>query len=251
MRVALKAWLCLMAVSCLSGCYGRKIYEMETILDIQERQIRSIQDTLSILAREVAYFDSIVGRSSTPFRAEKAKLETKIQDLETRIEMLESSVKENRSIFSSGRGGRVSESGLSTESPDTSASSSAMAIHLYQVAYGDFVKGNFQSAISSFRDFINRFPENSLSDDAQFMIGQSFIALGQYQQAIQELRLVVDNYPLGDRVPEAIFKLAICYEEMGDVETAKSYLQILVNRYPGTIESKQAQEKLRVMSRRR
>ncbi len=254
MRVSVNIWICILLTCFLCGCYGRRIYEMETVLDLQERQIKSMQDTLLVLSKEVAYLDSIVGRSSVPFRAEKAMLETKIQELETRIEMLESLVRENRSRLSQpdrGKGGFLSEPGGSTESSDTSGTSSAMALHLYQVAYSDFVKGNFRSAINGFRDFLNRFPQTSLSDDAQFMIGQSFIALGQYQQAIEELRLVLDNFPLGDRVPEAIFKLAICYEETGDTETATQYLQILTSRYKGTIEAKQAEEKLKVMSRRR
>ncbi|MGQ9604389.1 MAG: tol-pal system protein YbgF [bacterium] len=254
MRLPWKILACLLLAWAASGCYGKKIYEMETVLDLQGRQIKSMQDTLLILSKEVAYFDSIVGRSSAPFRAEKAMFETKIQELQTRIEILESLVRENRSRLSQvpmGTGTLLPESRIPTESSDTMATSSAMAMHLYQVAYGDFVKGNFQSAINGFKDFLARFPQTSLSDDAQFMIGQSFFALGKHQEAIDELRLVLDNYPLGDRVPETIFKLAICYEETGDSETAKNYLQILINRYPGTLEAKQAEEKLKVMSRGR
>ena len=128
--------------------------------------------------------------------------------------------------------------------PDTSMLQASVATHLYETAYVDFVKGNFQSAISGFRDFVKRFPMTDFSDDAQFMIAQSFFVLGEYTNAVTEFRRVLDDYPSGDKVPEAMYKLGLSYLELDDTETAREYFKILVTRYPTAVETKQAQEML-------
>jgi tol-pal system protein YbgF len=122
-----------------------------------------------------------------------------------------------------------------------------VATHIYETAYVDYVKGNFQSAIMGFKDFVRRYPMTDFSDDAQFMIGESFFVLEDYPNAIVEFRKVLDDYPSGDKVPAAMYKLALCYLRIEDVDTAREYFKILVNRYPTASESRQAEAMLETL----
>jgi tol-pal system protein YbgF len=123
----------------------------------------------------------------------------------------------------------------------------SVATHLYETAYIDFTKGDLESAIAGFRDFVTRFPMTDFSDDAQFMIAQSFYIREDYPKAIVEFRRVLDNYPSGDKVPEAMYKLGHSYLKIDDIETARQYFKILVSRYGGTVEADRAQEMLEAL----
>jgi tol-pal system protein YbgF len=169
-------------------------------------------------------------------------MESRMDDLETRLEILETLVKETRykvSQLSLG-GPRSTAADTARASADSAAVPPGVAQSIYESAYVDFVKGDYRSAITGFRDFVGRFPTNDFSDDAQFMIGQAFYALGDHAAAIGEYRRVLDRYPSGDRVPQAMYSLGLSYLRIGDSETAVEYFKILEARYPKATEAGRA-----------
>jgi tol-pal system protein YbgF len=242
--------LFVLLVCVISGCYGRRIYEMEEEIYRQDRARARLEDSLAHVASNVAHLDSTVGRSSAPIRTDRALTESRLDELQTRLEILESLVKENRyriAQLSMRRRPAEAQPDTTPAFDDTPIAEASVATHLYETAYVDFVKGNFQSAITGFRDFVKRFPMTDFSDDAQFMIAQSYFVLGEYPEAITEFRKVLDQYPSGDRVPEAMYKLGLSYVEIEDIETARQYFTILVSRYPTAVETRQAQEMLEML----
>ncbi len=251
-KIILSVACLVLCILMLPGCYGKRIYEMETRLQLHDRELAGIEDSLEHVSGSVAHLDSTVGPKSAPIRSSRAITESRIDELQTRLEILESLVKENRyrlaqiSMRREQSPGGPDAGGMpgGQASADTSMLQASVATHLYETAYVDFVKGNFQSAISGFRDFVKRFPMTDFSDDAQFMIAQSFFVLGEYTNAVLEFRKVLDEYPSGDKVPEAMYKLGLSYLELEDTETAREYFKILVTRYPTAVETKQAQEML-------
>jgi tol-pal system protein YbgF len=247
MRIT-RAMAIVLILLALPGCYGRRIYELETRTARQDRRIEALKDSLTYVRHGVAYLDSTVGGASTPLRTDHAMTEGRMDELQTRLEILESLVKENRyqiSQINMRRGRPAQAAGDTAEAPpDTTMLQASVATHIYETAYVDFVKGNFQSAIRGFSEFVKRYPMTDFSDDAQYMIGQSFFVLGDYPNAITEFRKVLDGYPQGDKVPGAMYKLALCYLEIDDAGTAREYFKILVNRYPAAAEARQAEERL-------
>lgn len=225
-----------------AGCYSKRIYELETRADETDWRMTTLADSVRDAQAGVAHLDSLVGTKSVPSRSSGALMQSRIDDLETRVEMLESLVKETRTRMSQLSMGGPKPSAPDTAGlfPDTTSAPSAVAQDIYENAYVDFVKGDYQSAISGFRDFVNRFPANDFSDDAQFMIGQSYFATGDYAGSIREFRRVLDRYPSGDRVPQAMYSLGVAYLKVGDEETAREYFRILGTRYPKAPESERA-----------
>ena len=238
------AFLCLIV---LAGCYGKRIYEIESDLGRHERDLSRLEDSLASVAGTVAYLDTTVGRKSAPVRANVADTENRMDELQTRLEILESLVKENRykiSQISMRRGPLPAAVDTAGAQTDTTMVQASVATHIYETAYMDFTRGDFESAIDGFRDFVGRFPMTDFSDDAQLMIAQAYFTQADYPNAIIEFRKVLDNYPSGDKVPEAMYKLGLSYLEIEDTETAREYFKILVSRYPNSAESKRAQEML-------
>ena len=87
---------------------------------------------------------------------------------------------------------------------------------MYQAAYIDFSKGSYPLAITGFREFLRRYPDDALAGNAQYWIGEA--QLGRraqpdqqrgrrtgrtpaLEQAVQEFRKVVANYPRSGKAP--------------------------------------------------
>lgn len=135
---------------------------------------------------------------------------------------------------------------------------------LYQAAYIDFSKGSYALAIAGFREFLRRYPEHDLSDNAQYWIGEAQLAIARsqadagksdlagqaLQQAVQEFRKVVANYPRGDKAPTALYKEALVLIELKQPQLAQQRLQYLVDNFPQAEETPLARERLAALKER-
>jgi tol-pal system protein YbgF len=138
------------------------------------------------------------------------------------------------------------------------------AADLYQTAYLDYTRGNYNLAIAAFKEFLRLYPETDLAEKAQYWIGESHFsgardlqtrgdrarATQEYERAVQEFRRVLINYPRGDRVPTAVYKEALALVELGQSALAEARLQFLVDQFPSTEEAAKAKEDLAKLRRR-
>ena len=128
----------------------------------------------------------------------------------------------------------------------------------YQAAYLDFSKGNYPLAVAGFREFVRRYPDAALADQAQYWVGESLfsqarasLAAGQsdkatreLEQAVQEFRRVSLNFPRGDKVPTALYKEALALLELKQTRLAQTRLQYLLDNFPQSEEAPLAKERL-------
>jgi tol-pal system protein YbgF len=129
---------------------------------------------------------------------------------------------------------------------------------LYQTVYIDFSKGNYPLAIAGFQEFLRRYPDSDLADNAQYWIGEAqfslaraYAAQGQEEkakkalsQAVQEFRKVIVNYPRGDKVPTALYKEALALLELKQQSLAQARLQYILDHFPRSEEAPLARERL-------
>jgi tol-pal system protein YbgF len=135
---------------------------------------------------------------------------------------------------------------------------------IYQAAYIDFSKGSYALAAAGFREFLRRFPDHELADDAQYWIGEASFSLARgygnanqpdkatqaLEQAVQEFKKVVANYPRGDKTPTALYKEALALLELKQPDLARSRLQYLVENFPQAAETSLARERLASLKER-
>ena len=146
----------------------------------------------------------------------------------------------------------------SPTAPRPSSSGGPTPEQAYQAAYLDFSKGNYPLAIAGFREFVRRYPDAALADQAQYWVGESFfsqarasLAAGQtdkanreLEQAVQEFRRLVLNYPRGERVPTGLYKEALALLELKQTKLAQARLQYLIDNFPQSEEAPLAKERL-------
>jgi tol-pal system protein YbgF len=135
---------------------------------------------------------------------------------------------------------------------------------IYQAAYLDFSKGSYSLAIAGFREFLRRYPDHELANNAQYWIGEAYLSLARgyanagqgervsesLEQAVQEFKKVLANYPRGDKTPTALYKEALALIDLKQPGLAQSRLQYLVENFPQAVETPLARERLAALRAR-
>jgi len=120
----------------------------------------------------------------------------------------------------------------------------------YNAAYNDYLKGNYDLAIASFKLYREEFPESPLADNALYWIGECYFSQRKYEEAIAEFNGLILDYPQGDRIPAAYLKKGLAYMEMGKKDEALAAFKLLTTKYPLAEESRIAQDKMKELTNR-
>jgi tol-pal system protein YbgF len=115
---------------------------------------------------------------------------------------------------------------------------------LFAAAYGDYSRGNYDLAISEFRQYVETYPTSEMADNAQYWIGETLFAKGKFAEAVAEFDKVIQIFSKGDKVPGARFKKAMSMFELGQQDLAKAELQALIKLFPKSNEAVLAKQQL-------
>lgn len=116
---------------------------------------------------------------------------------------------------------------------------------VYNTAYSDYLRGNFQLAIEGFSLYRQQFPESPLADNALYWIGECYFSQKNFKEAIDHFNELILNYPHGDKIAAAYLKKGISLIELGKKEEALSVFKLLISKYPLEEETKIAQQKIK------
>ncbi len=101
----------------------------------------------------------------------------------------------------------------------------------YQAAYELIKNRNFEAARDAFNKFVMDYPNNQLTGNGHYWLGELALVLGDQGIALVEFKKVVDEFAGHAKVPDAVYKLGIVNDQMGNQALAKEYLQQVINQY--------------------
>jgi tol-pal system protein YbgF len=133
----------------------------------------------------------------------------------------------------------------SGEKPEEQPSTHLSPKEVYNMAYSDYRKGNFELAIDGFKMYREQFPESPLADNSLYWIGECYFSQKKYAEAIEQFNELLLNYPRGDKIPAAYLKKGISLMELGKKEESLIVFKLLISKYPLEEETKIAQQKIR------
>src|SRR5687768_16453236 len=115
---------------------------------------------------------------------------------------------------------------------------------LFAAAYGDYSRGNYDLAISEFRQYVETYPSSEMADNAQYWIGECYYSKKQFNEAIAESDKVTLLFPKGDKVSGARFKKAMALLDLGQTDAGRAELQAIIKLYPRSNEAVLARQQL-------
>jgi tol-pal system protein YbgF len=115
---------------------------------------------------------------------------------------------------------------------------------LYNTSYADFSKGNYGLAIAGFEEYLERFPQSPLADNALYWIGECHFSQGSFTEAVRTFDRLLADYAKSEKAAAANLKKALAFLEQNQVGQAIVQLRYVVSSYPGTDEARIARDKL-------
>lgn len=119
---------------------------------------------------------------------------------------------------------------------------------VYNTAYADYLKGNFELAMDGFKLYRESFPDSPLADNALYWIAECHFSLGKFAAAIGEFNDLILNYPQSDKIAASYLKKGLALAELKKKEEALVVLRLLVSKFPLEEEAKIAQEKIKELA---
>lgn len=224
-----------------------QLEELKTELILVQRQTQSMQDTFNKTMGELNTLIVQMGDNIAAVRRAQSAISSNTGDTSGQI-----STMGERITATNNRMERLSEQFASLRKliedipkmPTFTQLTPGNAEQLFAAAYSDYSRGNFDLALSEFKQYVETFPSSELADNAQYWIAEILLAQKKSPEALAELEKVAQVNPAGDKAALALYKRASLLLEMGKKDEAVAQFLVLVKDYAKSHEATLATQQL-------
>lgn len=106
------------------------------------------------------------------------------------------------------------------------------ARQLYDAGYNYLMASDYVSAEATFRSFLSNYPQDDLTGNAQYWLGETYFARGDFRKAASEFLKGYKTYKNSQKGPDNLLKLGMSMHRLGQSEAAcQTYAELQV-KYP-------------------
>jgi tol-pal system protein YbgF len=214
-----------------------------------EQASRSVAEQIQTLIRSNAEMTARVTQLQERFQSTQGNVEETNYRMDRLAQQINDLRRDMDALRAALRAGAPPGSGGSVPSEEVTVQPGVGSdpLELYAAAYRDYQRGNWDLAISGFREFLEENAQSDLADNASYWIGESFFSQQKYREAIQQFDEVITRYPRSDKVAAALLKKGYSYLETGERAQGIVQLQYVVHEHPSTAEANLARQRLRAL----
>jgi tol-pal system protein YbgF len=137
----------------------------------------------------------------------------------------------------------------STATPPASAAPAPTAIgtsptKAWDQAYGDYAAGLYDLAVDGFTAFIRDFPKHDQADDAQFLIGRSYLQDAKNDKAVEAFDKVIRTYPMSNSIPDSYYLKGVALRNLRQLDRAREAWDTVIKNYPDSAAASLAKQAL-------
>ena len=103
---------------------------------------------------------------------------------------------------------------------------------IYQRAYNMLSKGEYEAAEAAFTSFIKEYPENKLSSNAYYWLGETFYVRKNYQLAAYNFAAGYKKFPQGSKAADQLLKLGISLYSLEKQSESCATFKKLIKEFP-------------------
>ena len=219
------------------------------------REEVALQEDIDSLSVHIGRLEALVREQMNELFKMRADMGQRVSGLERQLQILDTRITEGDRQFSTlvqKLEGIQAMLGASAR-PDTSMtegplSQAVVPGDLYDLALGDYQRGNYDVAVRQFTQYLEYFPESALADDAQYYIGDCYYTQSLYTQALDAYETLLKTYPEGNKVPTTLLKISFVKLARKEQAEARTYLERVIREYPNSEEAQLARMRLDLMS---
>lgn len=162
-------------------------------------------------------------------------------ELKNRLEDLSFSLKQTREKISSIEKSPGQAAQKSPAQKPVSASDQKQ--NRYDGAYELFKAGKYGESRKLFQNFLDTYPNDDLSDNALYWIGNSYFKEKKYEKSISAFEDLIKKFPKSNKAPDAHYIQALAFLEINEPLTAKIILETLIQNFPSSPAAAKAKKK--------
>lgn len=125
-----------------------------------------------------------------------------------------------------------------------SAADQAVMQASYAAAFKTLRGGDYVNASRQFRAFIEKYPDQPLTANAYYWLGETYYVTTNYKVALEAFQQLLGRFPQSEKAPDAMLKVGYCQYELKQVDAARATLAAVVSKYPGSRAASLAKERL-------
>ena len=233
------------------GCVSTSdIDSLHSQLADLQRQVLQVQ-TQGSSKEEVAKLQAALQQQTQSLLKSEADMQVELKALSNQIQALQSRLEEtNMRLDQLSQQAAAAAQELRSSRSDAPGSPAAAAADpqaMYQAAYGDYLKHNYDIAVLGFQQYLQSFADTELSDNAAYWIGECYFGQGKFQQAIAQFDALQQRYPRSDKTASAWLKKGYALLELGQKQAGTAQLRKVIKDYPGSDEANLARQRLRTL----
>ena len=115
----------------------------------------------------------------------------------------------------------------------------------YEAALNNFKAGKHKEAAWGFSAFVQKYPDSSLAPNAQFWLGNAWVAQRNCAKAIEAHSVVTTRYADSPKAADSWLAMANCQQEMGNPTAARRSLETVVAKFPNSQAADTARDRLK------
>ena len=244
----------LMALSLFATSATGCISQMKTDIAANQQRLDSLEHDLEAKRQEL---EEALAEASRVLRRNSADQGLQIEQIQERLAMMEGQLAELR-MENSGASQAQAQRSLELQrrlSEVARAAGMDVALDTAEVpesksAHWDALSKSYRINKHSYtralaRAYVARYPKDDRADNAQYMIGSSYLKQGQAAAALGEFQKVVSTYRKGDAIDETLYGMAQAFLEVRSCNDAATALKALLKNHKNSPLFNKAKKELR------
>jgi tol-pal system protein YbgF len=224
-----------------------QVEEMKTELTLLQRQVQTMQDTLSKSSGEMSTLIAQMSDNISSIRRAQSAVSTNTAETTSQVTAMGERVASTNQRLERlseqfARLGKLIED--LPKQPVMAQITPGNPEQLFAAAYADFSRGNYDLALSEFRQYVETYPTSELADNAQYWIGEILYAQRKFPAAVTEFEKVGVINPKGDKTAAALYKRGLVLLEMNNKDDGVTQLLAVIKNYAKTPEAGLATQQL-------
>jgi len=211
--------------------------DVEQVRREMAEQRKALEERLAVAQGEVEKLQTVLGEGTQLLARNSADADAQVQQIQAKVDALTGQLDEARHELDTLRK-ELTESRalLAAKAVEPAAQVPAAAPESKKALFSEGERRHkakeFEEARKAFRQFVGRYGEDALADDARYLIGETYFAETRYGAAIGEYQKVIDGYPKGDMVDDAFLRNGVAFFKLKSCTEARVFLEEMLRRFP-------------------
>ncbi|MGB5812820.1 MAG: tetratricopeptide repeat protein [Polyangiales bacterium] len=234
------------------GC----ISQMQADIKANQQRLDDLEADLEAKRQEL---EAALAEASLILRRNSADQGLQIEEIIDRLALMEGQIAEIRMQSSGLSQEQIAKNAELQRQLGDIARAAGMDVAIESSQIPDDKKKHYEAAVKAYRindhsyarallrSYVQRYPTDRKADDAQYMVGSSYLRQGQPAAALGEFRKVIANYRDGDAIDETLYDMARAFLQVKACDDAEAALIALLKNHKKSPLFGKAKTKLRAV----